>query len=177
MAAQLFVDKGYAGTSMRDIAEHLSFSKAAIYYHFESKEDLLEAILGQITERFDDLLKQAESAHLDTKQLLEGFLDVILGFAPVMMAMMRDPSAAKGHARKPELMARQEQLVRLLAGSRPTKTRMVRARCAIGALQFGAISTLKDGTECHGGDHVTRNLTTMERREIVASAVAALGDQ
>jgi TetR/AcrR family transcriptional regulator, cholesterol catabolism regulator len=43
-AAELFASRGYAGTSIRDIAEAVSMKTASLYYHFPSKEDLfLEA--------------------------------------------------------------------------------------------------------------------------------------
>ena len=38
-ALELFATRGYAGTSMRDISMQLSVTKAALYYHFPSKED------------------------------------------------------------------------------------------------------------------------------------------
>jgi AcrR family transcriptional regulator len=44
IALELFTAKGYEKTSLREIAEQLGFSKAAIYYHFKSKEDILFAL-------------------------------------------------------------------------------------------------------------------------------------
>jgi len=44
IALELFTSQGYDKTSLRQIAERLGFSKAAIYYHFASKEDILLAL-------------------------------------------------------------------------------------------------------------------------------------
>jgi AcrR family transcriptional regulator len=44
-AARLFVACGYNGISMREIAEACGVSKAALYYHFKDKEELLVEIL------------------------------------------------------------------------------------------------------------------------------------
>ncbi len=44
IALDLFVRKGYAETSLREIAVELGFSKSALYYHFESKQDILLAL-------------------------------------------------------------------------------------------------------------------------------------
>ena len=44
IALELFTDQGYERTSLRQIAERLGFSKAAIYYHFASKDDILMAL-------------------------------------------------------------------------------------------------------------------------------------
>lgn len=41
---KLFADKGYAGTSMRDIAREMDLSVAAVYHHFPSKKDLYAAV-------------------------------------------------------------------------------------------------------------------------------------
>lgn len=46
-AAQIFREKGYHATSMRDIAEAVQLQKASLYHHIESKQDLLLAILDQ----------------------------------------------------------------------------------------------------------------------------------
>jgi AcrR family transcriptional regulator len=43
-ALDLFVAQGYDGTSLRQIAEQLGVTKAALYYHFESKEEILRAL-------------------------------------------------------------------------------------------------------------------------------------
>jgi AcrR family transcriptional regulator len=44
VALDLFTEQGYDGTSLRQIAEQLGVTKAALYYHFESKEDILMAL-------------------------------------------------------------------------------------------------------------------------------------
>lgn len=44
IALDLFVEKGYEKTSLREIAERLGFSKAALYYHFASKDEILLAL-------------------------------------------------------------------------------------------------------------------------------------
>ena len=44
VALDLFIEKGYDKTSLREIAERLGFTKAALYYHFESKADILMAL-------------------------------------------------------------------------------------------------------------------------------------
>ena len=41
IALELFTERGYDKTSLRDIAERLGTTKAALYYHFERKEDIL----------------------------------------------------------------------------------------------------------------------------------------
>jgi AcrR family transcriptional regulator len=44
VALDLFIEQGFDGTSLRQIAEKLGVTKAALYYHFESKDDILMAL-------------------------------------------------------------------------------------------------------------------------------------
>ncbi|MFX1559365.1 MAG: TetR/AcrR family transcriptional regulator [Promethearchaeota archaeon] len=43
-AYQLFVDRGYRGSSMRDIAKHAGIKASSVYNHFENKEQIFEAV-------------------------------------------------------------------------------------------------------------------------------------
>jgi AcrR family transcriptional regulator len=52
VALDLFIEQGYDKASLREIAERVGFTKAALYYHFPSKAD----ILGALHERFHRLL-------------------------------------------------------------------------------------------------------------------------
>ena len=45
MATKLFAEKGYAGTSVREIVDRAGVSKPVLYYYFKSKEGLFYAIL------------------------------------------------------------------------------------------------------------------------------------
>ena len=44
VALDLFIEQGFDKTPLRQIAEKLGFSKAALYYHFASKDDILMAL-------------------------------------------------------------------------------------------------------------------------------------
>ena len=46
-AAELFVAQGYAGTTLRQIAEAAGIKAGSVYHHFDSKEDLFAAVLGE----------------------------------------------------------------------------------------------------------------------------------
>ena len=61
VAAKTFAEKGYNGTSMREIAEALDITKAALYYHFPGKEEIFSACLthtiGQLVESIEELAR------------------------------------------------------------------------------------------------------------------------
>lgn len=48
-AANLFSEKGYAGTSMADLAGSLGISRPALYYYFDSKEEILTSMVEEVT--------------------------------------------------------------------------------------------------------------------------------
>lgn len=53
-ATSLFREKGYKGTSMADIGNATGLLKGSIYYHFESKEDILVASLHRLSLVFEE---------------------------------------------------------------------------------------------------------------------------
>ncbi|MDQ0788405.1 AcrR family transcriptional regulator [Streptomyces sp. B3I7] len=70
VALDLFSEQGYEKTSLREIAERLDVTKAALYYHFKTKEDILIGIFGDLTSPIDELIAWGrEQPHtLATKQ-------------------------------------------------------------------------------------------------------------
>src|SRR5215467_4057728 len=59
IAVELFTEHGYEGTSLREIAERLGVTKAALYYHFKSKEDIIESLVQDFHEQMDELIAWA----------------------------------------------------------------------------------------------------------------------
>jgi AcrR family transcriptional regulator len=51
LAARAFGTQGYSATTMRNIAEQAGIEAASIYYHFSSKEDLVDAVMEQGADR------------------------------------------------------------------------------------------------------------------------------
>ena len=56
---RIFLAKGYHGTSIDDITQAAGLTKGALYWHFNSKEDLLKRIVEEYEKRFLDGLIQA----------------------------------------------------------------------------------------------------------------------
>jgi AcrR family transcriptional regulator len=70
-------EHGYADLTMQRIADESSLSKAAFHYHFDTKEDLLNAFLDYLLDRFEERLACEAS---DPRQRLDTFIDAI--FSP-----------------------------------------------------------------------------------------------
>src|SRR5579864_4116353 len=56
VAVELFTEHGYEGTSLREIAERLDVTKAALYYHFKSKEDIVASLVEDYFGQIDELI-------------------------------------------------------------------------------------------------------------------------
>jgi len=70
-------EHGYAGLTMKRIAAESSMTTAAIHYHFDTKEELLNAFLDDLIERFEQKLDCDAS---DPRERLNSFLDAV--FSP-----------------------------------------------------------------------------------------------
>jgi AcrR family transcriptional regulator len=81
-AAALFSAKGFAATSTREIAAGLGMRKASLYYHIETKEDLLHAIckssLEQIRGDVEEALRRAETPLDRVRALIAAHIESIL---------------------------------------------------------------------------------------------------
>lgn len=74
IAEQLFADRGFDGTSVRDIAHEAGVNIAMISYYFGSKEKLMEALLefrvGEIKIRVESLIKDDRYTPLEKVNML-----------------------------------------------------------------------------------------------------------
>ncbi|CAM5676147.1 TetR family transcriptional regulator [Mycolicibacterium aubagnense] len=59
-ARRLFAERGYDGTSLQQIADAMSVTKANVYYYFRTKEVLLQALLDPFVRALTELLDRAE---------------------------------------------------------------------------------------------------------------------
>src|SRR5262249_13450470 len=60
VALDLFTEQGYEQTSLREIAERLGVTKAALYYHFKSKEEIVQSLISERMTVIEELLDWAK---------------------------------------------------------------------------------------------------------------------
>jgi TetR/AcrR family transcriptional regulator, cholesterol catabolism regulator len=69
-AAKLFREKGYASTSMRDIATELGIEAASLYHHIKSKEEILETICFAMADRLINAINEVNDIYFSAEEKL-----------------------------------------------------------------------------------------------------------
>ncbi len=139
VALDLFIEQGYDKTTLRQIAEPLSFTQAAIYYHFAAKEDILVALHLRLHELARPVLEQlvAEAGPSGWAAVLRELVDTMLANRKLFILHQRNQTALsslhiKGHEGDHEDM---EQRFHQILGNPAIPARdRVRLSCALGAL-------------------------------------------
>jgi len=77
-AKNLFVNEGYHGLSMREIADALGVSKAALYYYFKDKEELFLAILRIYLDDINAALNRILAQPVNCQDQIRLFVEYVL---------------------------------------------------------------------------------------------------
>jgi AcrR family transcriptional regulator len=81
VAITVFNERGYDGTSMEDLSRRLGISKSSIYYHVDSKEDLLGLALDRA---LDGLFAEADQVKADGRSAIERLEQLVRGSVRVL---------------------------------------------------------------------------------------------
>ena len=86
-ALKLFAQSGYMGTSMNDIADKLGVTKAALYKHYKSKQEILDSIVEKMNQMDMERVKEYEMPEGNMEEVVKGYqsteLDKIKQFTKV----------------------------------------------------------------------------------------------
>ena len=116
-ALELIAEKGFAATSTRELSERLGFTKAALYYHFRTKEDLLVALVEPGVQQLRDLLRQATSTErAGRRQLLDGYITVVIDNLDLTRVISQEPALGRIERLTRLSVPLYEQLIRRLLG-------------------------------------------------------------
>ncbi|NGO14848.1 TetR/AcrR family transcriptional regulator [Streptomyces sp. HC44] len=98
VALELFAEQGYEKTSLREIAERLDVTKAALYYHFKTKEDILISLFRDLTKPLDELIEWAKGQPhtLETKQkVLRRYSEALSDAAPLFRFVQENQATVR----------------------------------------------------------------------------------
>ncbi|WP_299192111.1 TetR/AcrR family transcriptional regulator [uncultured Erythrobacter sp.] len=94
-AEQLFAERGFAATGVRDVAEVAGCNQALVSYHFKGKAGLYDAVLGEAMQSFVDVAGLPPSDNSQpVRNLIRGFASAISArpyLAPILMREYMNP--------------------------------------------------------------------------------------
>ena len=135
VAAELFAQRGFEQTSLREIAERLGITKAALYYHFPSKNELMASLVEPLIEGLRLLAEDVErDAPQDPRRIVEEFYEICVRHRLVLRGLVRDVHAVQELDILPVMVHWRERVDAVLVGSDDPADR-VRAVVALGGLQ------------------------------------------
>ncbi|MGW2745942.1 TetR/AcrR family transcriptional regulator [Streptomyces sp. NPDC001450] len=98
VALELFAEQGYEKTSLREIAEHLDVTKAALYYHFKTKEEIIVSLFEDLTQPIQDLIEWGRNQPhtLETKhEILRRYSQALVGAEPLFRFMQENQATVR----------------------------------------------------------------------------------
>lgn len=98
VALELFAEQGYEKTSLREIAERLEVTKAALYYHFKTKEEIIVSLFEDLTQPIEDLIEwgKQQPHTLETKHdIVRRYSEVLTDAAPLFRFMQENQATVR----------------------------------------------------------------------------------
>jgi AcrR family transcriptional regulator len=146
LALELFAEQGYEKTSLREIAERLGVTKAALYYYFKSKEDIVASLVEDYVAQLDELIDWAKGqprTAATRAEIVNRYLRIVENGAEVFRMLQQNQAAVSGLAaakKRGELFKeRMDALVDLLTGPDATLHAQVRAATCLMSVSFGCM--------------------------------------
>jgi AcrR family transcriptional regulator len=147
IALELFAEQGYEKTSLREIAERLGVTKAALYYHFRTKDDIVASLFDDFLEQVDSIIAWAADKPVDDalrREIVCRYSDVLAGSRPaaMMQFVQGNQSAVRDLKHSGELFDRFRVLSRLLTDPRAALTTQIKSSMALGMLHIGTFGPI-----------------------------------
>ena len=121
-AQRLFAELGYDATSLQMIADEMGLTKAAVYYYFRAKSDILNAIMQPGIRRIAVLIDEAatmRARRARVEHLVGGFVDFLVENRNYEVMASSEP-AAKRHGLDDEAITLRQRALTLVFGDNPT---------------------------------------------------------
>jgi AcrR family transcriptional regulator len=144
VALELFAEQGYEKTSLREIAERLDVTKAALYYHFKSKEDIVRSLVEDYYGQLDELVSWARSQERSARtrgEILSRYVAIVAEGDEVFRMLHQNQAAvnslATAKGRGELFRERLTALIEMLTGPDALLADRLRAAMALGGVSVG----------------------------------------
>jgi AcrR family transcriptional regulator len=156
VALELFAEQGYEKTSLREIAERLDVTKAALYYHFKTKDDIVASLFDDILEHLDEIVEWARGQTLDIevrREIVRRYAALLTGpGAGLIQFVQGNQSAARDLKASESMFQRFRVIIGLLTDPDAPLTAQLKNSMALPMLHIGFFGPFE------------LNATTEERR-------------
>jgi AcrR family transcriptional regulator len=174
VALELFAEQGYERTSLREVAERLGVTKAALYYHFKSKEDIVRSFTEDYFARLDALVawgaEQPRGAET-VRELIDRYITIVLESGEVFRFLERNQATVHGTEdgkhRFTQFRPRILALMEIITGPDAPPRSRIRAAAAIFAVSTSCMFFMKDAPEAELDALLPVAPSQEELREIV----------
>jgi AcrR family transcriptional regulator len=146
VALELFAEQGYDKTSLREIAERLGVTKAALYYHFKSKEDIVASLVQKYFEKIDTLIDWGRSQARTPKvraEILDRYYQIMADAGAVYRMMQHNQASVNSlsHGKQREEFFRERifAMVDLLTEPGAPLSKQLRAGVALASVSYGCM--------------------------------------
>src|SRR5579875_1483443 len=144
VAVELFTEHGYDATSLREIAERLDVTKAALYYHFKSKEDIVRSLVEDYMGQVDALIAWAKMQPRTPEtrgEILRKYVQIVADGSDVFRMLHHNQAAVNSLAGAKErgsvFRERMTGLVEAITEPEADLQERLRATMALGSVSIG----------------------------------------
>src|SRR5213595_1448153 len=133
-------EQGYEKTSLREISERLGVTKAALYYHFKTKEDIVVSLFTDLMRPIDDVIAWAaeQPSTLEVKlEILGHYSDALAHAAPLFRFMQENQATMRELSIGENFKERMTSLLDHLLPEDVTLTDRVRCFSALFSMHAG----------------------------------------
>ncbi|MFE0458462.1 TetR/AcrR family transcriptional regulator [Kitasatospora sp. NPDC058965] len=156
VALELFSEQGYEKTSLREIADRLGVTKAALYYHFKTKDDIVHGIVETMAAPIDETIAWGERQQWSPgvrDELIRRFAAGMAERAPLLRFFHENQPALRESSAGLEFKERMISLIRLVQGPSASFEDRLRATMALFSVN-SAFFLLKNDLEGEGRSHL-----------------------
>jgi AcrR family transcriptional regulator len=183
VALELFAEQGYERTSLREVAERLGVTKAALYYHFKSKEAIVQSFTEDYFSRVDALIawgREQPPSAATTRELLDRYIAVVMESGEVFRFLERNQATIHGTEdgkhRFTQFRPRLVALMEIITGPDAPARMRIRAAAALFAVSTSCMFFMKDAPEAELDAVLPVAPDPQELREIVLELAADLAE-
>ncbi|SFC22833.1 TetR/AcrR family transcriptional regulator [Streptomyces aidingensis] len=143
VALAFFMERGYEKTSLREIADELGVTKAALYYHFKTKEDILVSLFAEVGAKVDRLIawgREQPRTRAVKRELLSRYSRIAGDAAPLFHILQENQATLRDLSVGQDFKQRVSALVDLFKDPDAPMASQVRSVSALLCMHLGSFA-------------------------------------